>query len=81
MYKRTIQSLLSKQTETKPFFRGVFCADEVPFQSKSDKKQKCFYVFNLDNLDEPGSHWVVVMLSPQRNLYFDSYGEPPPTKN
>ena len=35
------------------------------------------YVFNTDNSESPGSHWVAVYLTESRVEYFDSYGFPP----
>jgi hypothetical protein len=36
-------------------------------------------VVNLDERDEPGSHWVAIFApSPREAFYFDSYGQPPP---
>lgn len=39
-----------------------------------------FFVVNLDSSDEPGSHWVAMLISPMPkiyNEYFDSYGLEP----
>ena len=38
-------------------------------------KKGCF-VLNLDELEDPGTHWVAVF----HNEYYDSFGLPPPKK-
>lgn len=45
-----------------------------------NKKQKIGIVFNLDNHDQPGSHWVGSFIDIEKNrvYYYDSYGEDPP---
>lgn len=50
-----------------PTWGGVFSNDEV--QPKKNK----VYILNLENSDEPGSHWTLLY----NQHYFDSYGVAP----
>lgn len=40
-------------------------------------RQRGAYVINMDNHDEPGSHWVAVYIDDADVQYMDSYGLPP----
>jgi len=44
-----------------------------------EKPKKVSFIMNLDTSDEPGSHWVAILIDPkkQRIMYFDSFGRPP----
>jgi hypothetical protein len=37
-----------------------------------------FYIINLNNFGESGSHWVCVILNKYECFYFDSFGGTPP---
>ena len=52
-------------------FAGVYPADMLPMLSK-----KCPYaILNLDNSNEPGSHWIAVKyMGRERCLVYDSFG-------
>ncbi len=51
-------------------FKGVFAADEIaPLRS-----QDGYFIYNLDKKDEPGSHWIGIVKSPQGILVYDSFG-------
>lgn len=53
---------------------GVYPADAIP---KKWTKPTGMIV-NMDNHDDPGSHWVAIFVNGQGNgVYFDSYGLPP----
>ena len=56
------------------YFGGVFAVDRLPTRA-----EHLAYIVNLDNADKPGSHWVAVFFSSDRQNvdYFDSYGSPP----
>ena len=43
-------------------------------------KQDGNYIVNLENHNQPGSHWTALILAPKNCLYFDSFGMPPPEK-
>lgn len=77
----TLAKVLNGNLITKPFFKGVFSIDEIPWEDQENISSKSFYIFNLDKSTEPGSHWVCVLLTPHftNNFYFDSYGTKPPS--
>ena len=72
MHRRQIEAILSVNNMTKKTFRGVFPMDRLPAS-----RQPGGYVINLDDHDEPGSHWVAVYDDGQEVEYMDSYGTPP----
>jgi hypothetical protein len=52
-------------------FHGVYASDLIPKLSKF----KRFAILNLDQSNEPGSHWIgCVFLKPKHVLVFDSFG-------
>ena len=52
-------------------FEGVFAADHIPKLSKESP----YAILNLDDSDEPGSHWVaVVLVTPGDIMVYDSFG-------
>jgi hypothetical protein len=54
-------------------FGGVFSRDSIVHLNNM------FYIFNLDNEDGPGTHWVVIYnCEPDKCLYFDPFGVDPP---
>ena len=55
MYKQQISSVLSLDVKTKRQFRGVYAMDRLPCNRRPG-----LYVINMDNHNEPGSHWVAV---------------------
>ncbi len=57
-----------------PDWRGVFMRNALPSTSKI---RECG-VLNLDDADQPGTHWTCWKSTPTRVHYFDSYGLPPP---
>lgn len=55
-------------------FVGVFPADRIP----EVKEIPASFVVNTDRHDEPGTHWVAIILKPgQKVVYFDPLGFPP----
>ncbi len=54
-------------------FLGVKPRDEV----RHVVGQTGVLVFNTDKRNEPGTHWIGLVLTPTRVEYFDSYGLPP----
>ena len=52
-------------------YDGVFSRDNIP-------NQNGMYIINLDSKIGPGTHWVSVIIEPNRILYFDSFGLIPP---
>ena len=73
MNNHQIEALLRGHPRTRRVFKGVFAADTVPV-SRVD--EAACYVVNLDESDEPGSHWVGIYVCPGKlSEYFDSYGQ------
>ena len=52
-------------------YDGVFSRDNIP-------NQNGMYIINLDSKIGPGTHWVSVIIEPNKVLYFDSFGLIPP---
>src|SRR6218665_1355330 len=55
-------------------FRGVFLRDALP---KKLKSKECG-ILNLDDSSGRGTHWVAWTQRSNDEMYFDSYGLPPP---
>lgn len=76
-----IENMLFQHCITKPYFMGVFSADASP---KFNKKKKNIFIFNTSDSNEPGKHWIAILLQnhldKRKNIYFDSYGFPPKDK-
>jgi len=54
---------------------AVITKDEVKKLKKDGN-----YIINLENHNQPGSHWTALILEDKNCLYFDSFGMPPPEK-
>ena len=50
-------------------FRGVISRDQITSIDKSG-----YYIVNLNDSTQPGSHWVTIRLKPNLIEYFDSFG-------
>jgi len=37
-------------------------------------------ILNLNNSNQPGSHWVAWLKNDEKKIYFDSFGDSPPPK-
>jgi hypothetical protein len=60
----------------KKYFHGVYPADATPNIKHILRKQdNISIIFNLSNHDEPGSHYVAVLITRTKIFYFDSYGK------
>ena len=55
-------------------WRGVFMRDNLPSFPKNKERA----VINLDGNIGAGTHWTCYDSSPEKILYFDSFGLPPP---
>ena len=49
-------------------FNGVFSRYNLP------KLKNGAYVINLDNLENTGTHWIVIFMKNNEVIYFDSFG-------
>ena len=58
-----IEALLRSHPRTRRIFKGVFAADNVPVSSGDEA---ACYVVNLDDSDEPGSHWISIYVCPEK---------------
>ena len=56
-----------------PNFGGVISRDQI-----KDCIPRHSFVINLNESDEPGSHWVAMVFGSDLILYFDSFGLAPP---
>lgn len=73
----TINRILRSLPTTYRYYAGCFPSDGLSLPGKYPSA----VVANLDESDEPGSHWVAIyMKSPSSVYYFDSYGIPPVEK-
>lgn len=50
-------------------FRGAFAKDRIP----TLKNRECA-IFNLDDHDEAGSHWMGLFKSGKKHIIYDSFG-------
>ena len=65
---------IDKYYQQNNFYGGCFSKDQLPKQIQSK-----FYIINMDNHNQGGSHWVLVYNCDDRYcLYFDSFGISPP---
>ena len=71
-----IARLLNSHRLIKPYFGGVFSADQIIKQYNQLRNK--FVVVNLDPSWKTGSHWVGIYFDEGKNEYFDSYGWEPP---
>lgn len=59
--------------ELRPYFRGVFAADQLPPVSKTRVNA---YIVNTDPAGQPGQHWLALWTDHKTCEVFDSYGLP-----
>ena len=77
-------NILETDKKSKHIFKGVYARDQFSnlpdLVSLSHRSQPVsLYVCNLDNSNEPGSHWIVVDFNNYSGkvMYFDPYGFAP----
>ena len=65
-------------------FKGVYARDQFNNLDRLGSSNQrlppiSLYICNLDNSNEPGSHWVVIEFNRYsgKTMYFDPYGFPP----
>lgn len=68
-----ITKLANRDEVIKPYYLGCYPADVTP----EGVRDKCCWVWNTDEADKPGSHWVGVAKQGKRIVFFDSYGKTP----
>ena len=60
---------ISEYYENEPRFNGVHSRDNLPANIK-----KGTYVINLDEYEDPGTHWIALYVKNKKVVYFDSFG-------
>jgi len=74
MLSTAIQAVLEKDPFTALVSQGVFARDKLPTRVNYPS---CF-IFNTDNHDKPGTHWLAIFYDKYGNCdFFDSYGNHP----
>ena len=56
-----------------PHYLGCYPADVNP----KNITENCCWIWNVDEKDKPGSHWVAVIKDKNIIYFFDSYGKTP----
>ena len=56
-----------------PFYLGCYPANVKP----TGVKKQCCWVWNVDEDNKPGTHWVCVVKDNQNIIFFDSFGKLP----
>ena len=59
-----------------PNYKGTFMKDQL---IGKPKETECA-VINLQNSNQAGSHWVAFYKDGEQRIYFDSFGQIPPTE-
>lgn len=68
-------SFLKYESHCKKYFLGVYARNELP---KSFNKLPSALIFNTDNRNEPGEHWLAIFIDEYRNVeFFDPAGMHP----
>jgi hypothetical protein len=58
-----------------PYYLGCYPADVKP--DGVETNDCCCWVWNVDEQDKSGSHWVCVVKKRKNIIFFDSYGKTP----
>jgi len=67
-----IDSILARD----PFYGGCVSKDQLPHPIRN-----VYFIVNMDDHNLPGTQWVLLYnVAPSQVVYFDSYGEVPPTQ-
>ena len=66
----TLLNKIGKQLFTSKF-KGVYPSDKIPILNQLSK----YCILNLDNSEEPGSHWIALALTKNNSIMvYDSFG-------
>jgi hypothetical protein len=76
MNTSNILDILLRDKFSNKHFVGVGARDEF---EESFNSSDGIHIFNTDYSNESGEHWIAVIRSPNKILYFDSYGRDPST--
>lgn len=64
----------SRDDTAKFLYGGTVALDQLP-----EVLPRKFYIVNLNRIEDPGSHWVLLYnCSASHCIYYDSFGAPPP---
>lgn len=59
-------------------FMGIKLNEVLMKDEATHRLPKGYYIFNLENSNQSGSHWVGMLKKEKMYYYFDPYGIPPP---
>ncbi|CAB3978620.1 ADP-dependent glucokinase [Paramuricea clavata] len=68
-----IDKLARANAVVKKYYLGCYPANNYP----KNIKDRCCWVWNTDEDDKPGTHWVCVVKDRQDIVFFDSFGKTP----
>ena len=54
-----------------PYYLGCYPADILP----SNIRKHCCWIWNVDESDKPGTHWIAIAKRNNQITFFDSYGK------
>jgi hypothetical protein len=74
LYESEIKTIMKNKNAV---YCPVIARDEID-DIKVNTTTPTFFVMNLSNRDEAGTHWVAVYIDEYDVNYFDSFGKPPP---
>jgi hypothetical protein len=68
-----IDRFAKKNKVIAPYYLGCYPANVKP----DNVNQHCCWVWNVDERDKPGTHWVCMVKKDKDIIFFDSYGKTP----
>jgi hypothetical protein len=68
-----IDNLAKSNPILKPFYLGCYPANVKP----KDIKDRCCWVWNVDEDDKSGTHWICVVKNDNNIIFLDSFGKSP----
>ena len=74
LYESEIKTIMKNKNA---IYCPVIAKDEIDDIKVNTDKKPTFFVMNLSNRDEAGTHWVAVYIDKYDITYFDSFGKPP----
>ena len=55
------------------YYTGCYPADVMP----ATIKKRCCWIWNVDEKDKPGTHWIAIVKEDRDIFFFDSFGKTP----
>ena len=68
-----LDKLAKQDTSLRKYYLGTYPADVKP----KTLQTHCCWIWNVDESDKPGSHWVAVVKNQKQVYFFDSYAKSP----